>query len=62
MSRCNNLRQRFYQPDQWDNDQVFLRRIEASIGEGSTVLDLGAGTGLKFKYDLKTRLGPGARL
>jgi ubiquinone/menaquinone biosynthesis C-methylase UbiE len=62
MARCDHLKQRFYQPDQWDNDQVFLRRIEASVRAGSAVLDLGAGTGLKFKYDLKARMDRGGEI
>jgi hypothetical protein len=58
MGRCDNLRRKLYQPDQWDNDRVFLKRIEACIRPGSVVLDLGAGAGLKFKYDLKSKVEP----
>ena len=54
MGRCENLKQKLYPPDQRDNDQVFLRRIEARSRPGSIVLDLGAGVGLKFNYDLKS--------
>lgn len=58
MARCDTLRQKLYPPDRWDNDGVFLRRIEASLRPGSVVLDLGAGAGLRFRHDLKSKVGP----
>jgi len=58
MRRCEHLRQRFYPPDRWDNDGVFLNRIEACVRPGSAVLDLGAGGGVKFRYDLKSKVAP----
>jgi len=58
MNRCVSLRKKLYSPEYWDNDHVFLRAIEACIGPGSVVLDLGAGAGLKFKYALKSKVEP----
>jgi len=62
MDRCDRLRQRLYRLDQLDNDYIFLRTIEACIVPGSVVLDLGAGTGFKFRYDLKSKVEPGGEI
>jgi len=58
MGRCEVLKQRLYTPEEQDNDLVFLRMIEDCVTAGRFVLDLGAGTGSKFKYDLKTKVEP----
>ena len=58
MSRCENIKKKLYSPDYWDNDHVFLQLIEASIQPGSAVLDLGAGAGVKFQYELKSKVEP----
>lgn len=58
MGRCEALKQKLYPPEEQDNDLVFLRMIEDCVTAGRFVLDLGAGTGSKFKYDLKTKVEP----
>jgi len=62
MRRCENLRKRLYSPEYWDNDRVFLQLIEACIQPGWAVLDLGAGAGLKFQYELKSKVEPGGEI
>lgn len=58
MSKCKSLKERFYSARQYDNDAVFLDIVEKNIELGSVVLDLGAGAGRKFLYDLKSQVGP----
>ncbi|MCH8904964.1 MAG: hypothetical protein IIA45_13745 [Bacteroidetes bacterium] len=58
MRRCENLRKRLYSPEYWDNDRVFFQLIGTCIQPGSAVLDLGAGAGLKFQYELKSKVEP----
>jgi len=58
MGKCDTLRRRFYTPAQYDNDEVFLELVQACVGRGMVVLDLGAGTGRKFQYALKSRVEP----
>lgn len=62
MGKCEAIRQRLYTPERYDNDLVFLRMIESCIGPGSFILDLGAGAGLKFKYNLKFEVKPGGKV
>jgi ubiquinone/menaquinone biosynthesis C-methylase UbiE len=59
---CDRLKERLYSPWHWDNDAVFLEMIESRIGPGSMVLDLGAGAGCKFPYDLKSKVEPGGEI
>ncbi|MFC1636038.1 methyltransferase domain-containing protein [Planctomycetota bacterium] len=58
MSKCDKLKEKFYKARQYDNDTVFLEMIGNNIESGSVVLDLGAGAGRKFFYDLKSIVGP----
>ena len=58
MNKCKKLKEKLYSTRQYDNDTVFLEIVENNIDSGSVVLDLGAGAGLKFLYDLKNRVGP----
>ena len=58
MSRCDRLKEKFYRARQYDNDTAFLEMVERNIESGYVVLDLGAGAGHKFAYDLKDKVGP----
>ncbi len=46
------LRRNFY-PRPVNTDQLLIARIEAAITPGSRVLDVGAGSGRRFKHSLK---------
>jgi ubiquinone/menaquinone biosynthesis C-methylase UbiE len=56
--QCEGLIQKLYQPDKLDNDLYFLKKIKSCMRPGLHVLDLGAGAGLKFQYDLKSMVSP----
>ncbi|MEN6428831.1 MAG: class I SAM-dependent methyltransferase [Phycisphaerales bacterium] len=62
MGRCDRIRQRFYTPERYDNSQMFLDMIEKCVRQGTRVLDLGAGAGLRFQYNLKSRAEPGGEV
>ena len=49
-------KKRFYNPDQFNNDALFLRMIEDVLTPDSRVLDAGAGAGDSFPYDLKEQV------
>jgi len=57
MGKCDRLKKSYYSASQYDNDSVFLEMIETNISSGFVVLDLGAGAGHKFIYNLKTKVG-----
>lgn len=46
----------FYEPNQYDNDTVFLDLIKSVVGSDLRVMDAGAGAGDAFTYDLKERV------
>ncbi len=52
----DDLKSRWYKPDQYDNDSVFLERISRNLTPQSRVLDAGAGAGDLFPYDFKNRV------
>ena len=52
----NNIKQRLYEPDQFDNDVFFRQLIYEAIGPQSCVLDAGAGAGELFQYELKDKV------
>lgn len=49
-------RQRFYKPDQYDNDPAFMAMVAAVLRPEMRVLDAGAGAGDEFPYDFKDRV------
>jgi len=62
MNKCNRLKEKSYSTRQYDNDAIFLEMVENNVEPGSVVLDLGAGAGRKFPYDLKSKVGPNGRI
>jgi ubiquinone/menaquinone biosynthesis C-methylase UbiE len=52
----DKAKQRFYRPDQYNNDDVFLRMIESALRPDMRVLDAGAGAGDLFQYELKEQV------
>jgi len=62
MNKCDKLKEKFYSSGEYDNDTVFLEMVEDDIESGYVVLDLGAGAGRKFPYDLKGKVGPNGRI
>jgi len=47
---------RYYQPDEYDNDIMFLEKIQSTVQPDMHILDAGAGTGEKFRYDLREQV------
>jgi SAM-dependent methyltransferase len=52
---AKQLKDRWYRPEERDNDAVFREMIYDAVTPGSCVLDAGAGAGNAFAYDLKSR-------
>lgn len=52
----NNIKQRLYEPEQFDNDGLFRRMIYDAVEPQSRVLDAGAGAGELFQYELKDKV------
>ncbi len=52
----NSIKQRLYEPGQFDNDGFFRQMIYEAIGPQSCVLDAGAGAGEIFQYELKDKV------
>lgn len=59
---CDRLKEKFYSALKYDNDIFFLDMVENHIESGYIVLDLGAGAGRKFIYDLKTKVGSSGQI
>lgn len=50
------LKQKFYRPDQYNNDGPFRQLIYEAVDSNSRVMDAGAGGGELFSYELKDRV------
>lgn len=48
--------ERYYKPDQRENDTVFLRMVEKSVSDVHSVLDAGAGAGDAFPYSFRGKV------
>lgn len=51
--RAQRLRDKWYPPEERDNDAFFLSLVREAVGADDRVLDAGAGAGDLFPYDLK---------
>ena len=49
----DRLREKYYSPMMFDNDGFFREFIYNNISGQHAILDLGAGAGEQFEYDLK---------
>jgi len=52
----DNAKRRWYHPDQFDNDEALRQMIYDVVDPDSRVLDVGAGVGNLFPYELKNRV------
>lgn len=51
-----NVKRRYYRPDQFNNDEALRQVIYHTVEPDSQVLDVGAGVGNLFPYELKNRV------
>ncbi|MFC1692642.1 class I SAM-dependent methyltransferase [Candidatus Latescibacterota bacterium] len=50
------IKKRWYTPEQYNSDIIFRKMIYKAVDEDSHVLDVGAGVGEKFAYNLKNHV------